>query len=253
MYSMNVVPLSVIGQSVTTNAVPLTGIGQPVATNAVPLTRIGQSVRTNVVPLTRIGQPVATNVVPLTQIGQPVTTSVVPLTQIGQPVATNVVPLTRIGQPVTTAVRIGNKNDWMRMESSVEVIEVPSNCCNEMELMVLDMRQFVSLRELKVGDECFAYVKEVRLMGLHQLERVLIGNKSFRRDMDRNSNGKWYLKNCERLRELKMGYRCFEDYSVCEIENVPSLEVIEMGELIEDSYNFYYASLELKIESQRKE
>ena len=119
--------------------------------------------------------------------------------------------------------------------------------------MVLDMRQFVSLRELKVGDECFAYVKEVRLMGLHQLERVLIGNKSFRRDMDRNSNGKWYLKNCERLRELKMGYRCFEDYSVCEIENVPSLEVIEMGELIEDSYNFYYASLELKSESQRKE
>ena len=38
---------------------------------------------------------------------------------------------------------------------------------------------------------------------------------------------------------------------MCEIENVPSLEVIEMGELIEDSSNFWYASLELKSDSER--
>ena len=48
-----------------------------------------------------------------------------------------------------------------------------------------------------------------------------------------------------------MGCYSFNDYSVCEIENVPSLEVIEMGELDEDSYNFYSASLELKSDSQR--
>ena len=35
------------------------------------------------------------------------------------------------------------------------------------------------------------------------------------------------------------------DYSVCEIENVSSLEVIEMGELNEKSSNFWFASLEL--------
>ena len=38
----------------------------------------------------------------------------------------------------------------------------------------------------------------------------------------------------------------FEDYDVCEIENVDALEVIEMGYAIIDSYNFLYASLELK-------
>ena len=39
----------------------------------------------------------------------------------------------------------------------------------------------------------------------------------------------------------------FSDYTVCEIENVPSLEVIEMGDLNEVyGYFFYYASLELK-------
>ena len=36
------------------------------------------------------------------------------------------------------------------------------------------------------------------------------------------------------------------DYSVCEIENDDSLEVIEMGRLNEMSSFFYYASLELK-------
>ena len=48
------------------------------------------------------------------------------------------------------------------------------------------------------------------------------------------------------MRELNIGYCSFSDYTVCEIENVPSLEVIEMGELNEYSYNFRYASLELK-------
>ena len=66
-----------------------------------------------------------------------------------------------------------------------------------------------------------------------------------------NPNRHFYLKNCERLRELKIGRYSFSDYSVCEIENVPSLEVIEMGELNEESNNFCCASLELKSDSER--
>ena len=37
-------------------------------------------------------------------------------------------------------------------------------------------------------------------------------------------------------------------YSLIEIENVNSLELIEMGEVNDFSYNFLYASLELKSE-----
>ena len=66
-----------------------------------------------------------------------------------------------------------------------------------------------------------------------------------------NPNRHFYLKNCEKLRELKAGCYSFRDYSVCEIENVPSLEVIEMGELNEYSGNFYYASLELKSDCEK--
>ena len=66
----------------------------------------------------------------------------------------------------------------------------------------------------------------------------------------KNPNRRFYLKSCGRLRVLKIGCYSFSDYSVCKIETIPSLEVIEMGELNEDSVNFYHASLELKSDSQ---
>jgi len=94
-------------------------------------------------------------------------------------------------------------------------------------------------------------VNEVKLVGLNRLERVVIGDDCFIRSTEYNPNRHFYLKDCERVRELKMGHYSFSDYSVCEIENVPSLEVIEMGDLNEWSYNFRYASLELKSDSER--
>ena len=59
------------------------------------------------------------------------------------------------------------------------------------------------------------------------------------------------MKDCERVKELKIGRYSFSDYSVCEIENLPSLEVIRIGDLNYDSGCFPYASLELKSDSQR--
>ena len=108
-----------------------------------------------------------------------------------------------------------------------------------------------------MGDQCFNETEELRLIGLNELERVIVGNGCFTKcpynskkdEIDPNRH--FYLKNCKRLRELRIGCKAFMDYSVCEIENLPSLEVIEMGELDEDSCNFYYASLELKSDSER--
>ena len=136
----------------------------------------------------------------------------------------------------------------------VGVMVVSDHCCNERGFIELDLTEFVNLRELNVGDECFEYVREVKLIGLKKLERVVIGQNCFTEEKNGwgdDPNRHFYLKNCERLRELKMGRYSFSDYSVCEIENVPSLEVIEMGELNEDSCNFPWASLELKSDSER--
>ena len=139
------------------------------------------------------------------------------------------------------------------MSPNVEVMIVDSNVCNEKSFTALVL-SFSNLKVFEVGDYSFAFVDEVKLIGLNQLERVVIGKWCFTKEKKwcgNDPNRHFYLKNCERLRELKMGRCSFADYTVCEIENVPSLEVIEMGELNEESDNFSFASLELKSDSQR--
>ena len=153
-------------------------------------------------------------------------------------------------------VEIHNWNEWENVNKRVTELAIPSKCCNEEEWSVFDVSELKWLKSIEIGDECFENVNEVKLIGMNQLERVVIGKNSFtkkKNDYPRsiNPNRHFYLKNCERLKELKMGRYSFSDYSVCEIDNVPSLEVIEMGELNEKSWNFDYASLELKSHCER--
>ena len=103
-----------------------------------------------------------------------------------------------------------------------------------------------------MGDNCFMKTKELRLIGLHALERVVIGKHSFTKCTYNpvkdgiTPNRHFYLKDCEKLKVLKIGCYSFADFTMCMIRNVPSLEVIEMGELNQWSDNFYYASLILE-------
>ena len=156
-------------------------------------------------------------------------------------------------------VVISCKNDWERIDVNLVVeIVVSDDCCEGEVVRVVNLSRFVSLRELRMGDDCFEMTEELKLIGLSALESVVIGNGCFTKDgysaeEGMNPNRHFYLKNCERLRELKIGCQSFMDYSVCEIENVDSLEVIEMGELDDNSFNFCYASLELKSGYERVE
>ena len=152
---------------------------------------------------------------------------------------------------------VSDLRGWESVDCSVSEMVISSNCCNEVEVKDVDLGRFTCLKVFVVGDECFGNVNEVKLIGLSQLERVVIGMNSFTKykgDWPKNNpNRYFYLKNCERVRELKIGCASFNYYSVCEIVNVPSLEVIEMGELNEYSYNFHNASLELKSDCERTE
>ena len=142
------------------------------------------------------------------------------------------------------------------LDSSVESIIVESNGCNDESITVLNLTRLVNLRIFEVGNNSFFYVNEVHLAGLSKLERVVIGENSFtkrKRSYGNDPNRHFYLKNCERLRELKIGRVSFSDYSLCEISNLPLLEAIEMGEWNDSSDSFMYASLELKSNCFMKE
>ena len=139
------------------------------------------------------------------------------------------------------------------LHNHIEELIVSNNSCNGKEWNVLDLSFMSNLRLLQVGNGCFMYVIGVKLIGLEKLERVAIGKGSFSTD-DPFNGGKhcrFQLKNCPLIRELRIGCFSFNYCSVCEIENVPSLEVIEMKELNERSCSFFNASLELKSDSQR--
>ena len=124
-----------------------------------------------------------------------------------------------------------------------------NSVCNDESFTALDLASFTRLKTLEVGDYSFAYVCEMKMIGLNALERVVIGKHCFK-VIRCVLKGHFCLKNCKRLRELKIGLGSFKCYSLCEIESMPSLEVIEMGDLNKLNYNFYFASLELKSSSQ---
>ena len=136
------------------------------------------------------------------------------------------------------------------LNSSVESIIVDNNGCNDESFTVLDLTRFVNLRVFEVGDYSFRQVEVVHLIGLSKLERVVIGDSCFEDDYSDgvySENNQLVVKNCERLRELRIGSRSFVAYSVFDVENVPSLEVIEIGNVLKDNRNFWTASrFELK-------
>ena len=149
-------------------------------------------------------------------------------------------------------VEIHSWNEWEGVNKKVRELMIASNCCNEAEWSVFDVSELKCLKSIEIGDECFGNVTEVKLIGFKRLERVVIGVNSFTKQKNSCGNDPtrhFHLKNCKRLRELKIGCYSLSDYTVCEIENVLSLEVIEVGELNEDSWSFHTASLELKSDS----
>ena len=154
------------------------------------------------------------------------------------------------------SAEVHNRMELENVSKRIVELVIPSKCCNEEELSSLDVSELKRIMRLEIGDYSFHNVKEVKLMGLKKLERVVVGKGCFGEYSpgtvdDGNPKCRFYLRDCEKLKELKIGPDSFSDYSMCEIDHLPSLEVIEIGTMNEASANFYCASLELKSDSQR--
>ena len=121
--------------------------------------------------------------------------------------------------------------------------------CNTPSFTKLNLLSFVHLRQFEVGDCSFVYVKEVRMIGLKWLESVVIGENCFTKEESRSPACHLYLKDCERLRELRIGNHSFENNSSWVIVNLPSLDEIEVGEWCEG--NNYCSESALMVKSKR--
>ena len=130
----------------------------------------------------------------------------------------------------------------LRGSNGVTDLVIGSSSCLFANVTLFDLSVFPSVKTLSIGSNALSYVKELNITGLSELESVEIGVNSFMKNRyGKDPSHHFYLKNCPKLKSLKIGRYSFFDYTVCEIENVDALEVIEMGYA-----NFAYASLELK-------
>ena len=139
--------------------------------------------------------------------------------------------------------------EWQALSKSVTEVVVSSSCCNKESINVLDLSELKKLRRIEIGNDCFEFVNEVKLIGLSELQSVVVGMSSFTQHKYRDGddpNRHFYLKNCPKLKSLWISRFSFSDYTVCEIENVDALEDVCIGIMDERSDNFYHASLVLR-------
>ena len=153
--------------------------------------------------------------------------------------------------------RIVCQKDWDHVETTVQRILLEDDPTVDSDLVVLDMRRFVNLVELRAGDNCCRKVVRVVIVGLTKLERIVVGGRSFRTLNYRIKDGKdptrhFYLKDCEKLKEVNIGLGSFKDFSVCEIQNLPSLETMDLGCVEVLNCVFCFANLELRSEERRR-
>ena len=110
-----------------------------------------------------------------------------------------------------------------------------TNGCSSLKSVVIGTNSFVGydmlkcfanplLEELRIGDYCFKNVNELQLIGLGELKSVAIGSNSFS-----NKSGSFSVMSCSSLKLLRIGSSSMVDYSVLNVDNTPSLKVIEIG------------------------
>ena len=139
------------------------------------------------------------------------------------------------------------------MDASTETIIVADYSCNDDDgVTELDLSRFENLTSLIVGDNCFQYVTTMNVVEMDNLESIRIGMNSF--NSYEEADYSFSVKNCSRLKELRIGPDSFGEWNYTEFENLPSLEVIQIGYMHSyDDDNFNSNSLELKSNCQKGE
>ena len=127
---------------------------------------------------------------------------------VDNPSEVNMVPDTVIGgkpetKPENTAGRVIVKcnKDFLSLDENVEVIEVKNGMCSNEAFDEWSMEEYARLRELIVCDECFQFVKDLRIVGLNALEKVEIGKECF----CKTSGGVFEMRDCAKLKNVKIG------------------------------------------------
>ena len=126
--------------------------------------------------------------------------------------------------------------DLLRLAGILTDMTIPNECFNTSAITSFHLSSIGGLKSIVISDECFGSVRVFELDGLSELESVVIGKKSFRISGSERSDGTCRIVNCAKVKSIQIGYQSFADYHSFELNNLPSLQSIAIGE-----YCFHYA------------
>ena len=87
-----------------------------------------------------------------------------------------------------------------------------------------------NLKRIVIGDGCFKCARLFELDGLNELESVVIGEWSFKISDKERTDGECRIVNCPKLKFIQIGNGSFIDYRSFELNYLPSLESIDIGD-----------------------
>ena len=134
-------------------------------------------------------------------------------------------------------------NELESFDTAVTSVNIPNFSCNDNSYTVFDFSRFPLVESIEIGNDCFGSVKTFKIDGLDQLKTIKIGNKSFTQEKYDYGSDKWksfHILNCESLEFIQIGHHSFSDFAgEFELKNLPQLQSIQIGEVGNESVNFY--------------
>ena len=122
---------------------------------------------------------------------------------------------------------------------------VGNNVWNDVTCTTIHPQMISGLVSLIIGNQCCVNVAGLDIVNLNQLEQVEIGSGSFTAVNCHASPRAFHVSECPKLKVLKIGPWSFSSYTECTIKRLPALEVIEIGDVDDASYNFYKSSIRI--------
>lgn len=151
-----------------------------------------------------------------------------------------------VNTTILTTGWYNTKESCLMADPNIESIIIAANKYEKESY--LDLSKYKKVATIEIKDHNFSNTDHFDLSGMKELTSLKIGNNCFYIDDRINRmNRTFTIVDCSELRSIIIGARSFLYYSGgFELNQLPSLELIQIGNKEEDSYSFSYSNLILK-------
>lgn len=147
--------------------------------------------------------------------------------------------LMKYGQSVT----IARASDMQCLDATITSVIIEKCVCDS--LSSFNISECIQLRQLTIRDGNFINVTSFSIRNLPFLNSIKIGNDCFLISNGYKSRCSFDISNCENLGEIEIGRHSFKAYTSFSLLQLPQLEVLTVGDIFQESSNFYNCSFSI--------